>query len=323
MVAQRLKIWDGTNWRSRGWELPPGIPDPEDPPDPETPPGGFLSYSQVVSGAGLENPGILVNSGGITVTGDGVTVQNLNIPDGIIAVKANGVTVKNCRVKGYSASLDIINIYPGFTNTQVLDCDLESLEGPDINKAAPGCVGGYGNSFLTVKRCNIHGLNSDGIKATVGAHIERNYVHMGKSPGSTVHLDGMQAQGNANNCKVINNVWFMPQSEGGNICVFFQGWKGAPLNQCTLVTGGLVQANYLCGGNIPLQLIGGKSAYCSNASSYITNFTVKDNVFYRDTSPLGSDTIRFEKYAVIEGSGHSISGNVDDLGAPVVAPYGF
>lgn len=318
---QRVAVSDGVIWRREGWQVP-GEPPPDiPPPDPDAPEG----WAGIVAAAGLSNEAALEpqSSTTINVTVDGAVVENKDLVGAIINVKANNVLVRNCRVNCWTQA-NVIRMWPGFTGMVVEHCDVSSPINPAVpGKGPSGMIAGNGGTAITVRYCHVHGYNGDGIKAEPGSLIEYNYIHPTKEPGSIVHMDGIQVAGGENYVVIRGNAIALPQYDGGNCCVIAQA-SNSSTKQCVPLHHVVITGNHLLGGNIPLQVIGGKDIWCDNADLFVTNCTISDNVFYRDNNFLGDDTIRFTQYATIHNQAtHVISGNVDDAGAPVVSPFSF
>lgn len=254
--------------------VPPVPPTPPVPPVPPTPTG----QKPDATNTGPTNPGILVASGGMTITAANQVIQDVAV-SGTIVIKAPGVVIKNFKINASGSNYGV----------QVVSGDV-TLQDGEITNAMGAAV--IGNNWVAT-RLHVHEMGSDAFNGGGHNTLEYCYIHnCGMSAGA--HADGLQLN-NGDTIIIRGNNIDMPywsqigsQVYRGNSCLFLNGYVYNYLD------GTVIDGNWFNGGNY--------SIYALTQ----TNTQVTNNIF-------GSDW----QYGLVNGKVAVWTNNTDTDGNPV------
>lgn len=218
-------------------------------PPPVPPPTGYPDASNTGVPAGTT----LTPSGAITVSVANTIIENKDISGGV-TVNAPGVIIRKCRIRSSTMYVVRNNATTGIP-LLVEDCEIDGLLGT-------GNSMGFGNSNLTVRRCNIKGTEN-GFNVSGNTTVEDSFIH-DLYTGGGAHTDGMQFNQGAANITVRHNTF---QSKSGSTSCIIMWDENNPQNSNVLVENNL--------------LLGTGSAYTiyTPRQGPLTNVRVRNNRF--------------------------------------------
>ena len=149
-------------------------------------------FAAIRKNAGVKS-GSLTQSGSVNAS-SGQTISNLFIRGGQVYVGAQqDVTIRNCHFVGDGSEYFAIQCDSG--SVTIEDCTFEGFY-----KDSAVSYGG-----VTMRRCEIVGMYTDGVKIGSNCLHEANWIH-GFAPAQGAHSDGMQIYEKVGNVIVRNNV---------------------------------------------------------------------------------------------------------------------
>jgi hypothetical protein len=217
-------------------------------------PAGFPNANNT----GLTNPSALkVHNGDMVITRDGAVIENLEIR-GRVDIAAKNVVMRNVWV--YNSGSWTIYVRPGASLL---------IEDSEIGHASHLGERGIGGNNITARRINIHHVE-DGIKVLHNSLYEFVYCHDLDSPRASPHADCLQDDGGATNWILRDSTLDAryPDGVNANAAIIVKSDLGAS-------NGGLIEGNFLNGGNLIVMVDKGKYRAPQN-------IVIRENAFGRD-----------------------------------------
>lgn len=258
--------------------LSPNFPatTPAQPPPP--PPTGHPDATNT----GVPTGTVLTASGAITTSANNQIIDSKDVSGGI-TVNHSGVIIRKCRVR----STGMYVIRNNSTNLLIEDC---TIDGQNVG----GNSMGVGNSNVTVRRCNIFGVEN-GLNVSGNTTVEDSFIHDTVAVGGG-HSDGAQFNQGASNITFRHNT-----IRGGNTSAIIMWDEGNPQNSNVLITD-----NKLSGGAYTL--------YTARQGP-VTNVRITNNRFIIGTAAFG-----YCNGAVVGTTVTEWSGNVNDATGALLPP---